>query len=480
MRIPALIIISLQFVSSFVFSQSVSYKAQTVKESWYSPDSKSWGPEVFIKKYKYNSSGDTLEALIDDRQSMIIYKWERTINKLHQPVTEKMFVYYTQRDTWIFHEQKDYLYKDGLLIFKQHLAYDISFNVTKTKVFYSYDTKGRIAEYYKLDSIDEQWIKTYGIVHAYADSAGFLKTHTTTVYNPDQDKHVNDKKTEFTYDTKGNIIKKLVLAWQIDYNDMVYKWLGYNVDEYKYNATGVYTEHLFGQGMWPYQKYTDIQWYDWDKKQKASYIYHIWNTDKKQWDKKLRYKISYPDSVTSVTLIEELYDNFWILKFRETLVVRNGKKDVIKSEILDANDKWKVHNYILFEHTYDTSMNLRETIYSLQDHIQTELTPMYRYVYEDYVQIVGMDQARHFISADIYPNPANKFINITINAKKAIQSNIVIYDLAGRRMSCTAKTISPGKNTFEIEINNLEPGIYIIKIESAGGNVYSGKIVKTQ
>ncbi len=38
----------------------------------------------------------------------------------------------------------------------------------------------------------------------------------------------------------------------------------------------------------------------------------------------------------------------------------------------------------------------------------------------------------------------------------------------------------PGINTFTLEINDLKAGIYILKIETADGNFYSQKFIKTE
>lgn len=71
---------------------------------------------------------------------------------------------------------------------------------------------------------------------------------------------------------------------------------------------------------------------------------------------------------------------------------------------------------------------------------------------------------------EIYPNPANEIIYFKNNLNNQIQ-NIKIIDLAGKIIFITNENLS------EINIQNLETGIYIISITSEN-KIYNYKIVK--
>lgn len=77
-------------------------------------------------------------------------------------------------------------------------------------------------------------------------------------------------------------------------------------------------------------------------------------------------------------------------------------------------------------------------------------------------------EAHSINQVQIYPNPASSFIHIEI-AKKSTIKNISIYSLLGQKMVLNKNN---DKNlplsSDEIDIQNLKPGIYIIKVETDG------------
>ena len=69
----------------------------------------------------------------------------------------------------------------------------------------------------------------------------------------------------------------------------------------------------------------------------------------------------------------------------------------------------------------------------------------------------------------IYPNPAKELINIQINAT---DFTVNLYDLTGRIVSTVF-------NEYQIDIADLQTGIYVVDIRDTNGvSLYSGKLIK--
>ncbi len=78
----------------------------------------------------------------------------------------------------------------------------------------------------------------------------------------------------------------------------------------------------------------------------------------------------------------------------------------------------------------------------------------------------------------IYPNPARDAFNIKFYSNKNVNSIISLYDMLGNEIYSTAiETYSNSSSNILINSENLEQGIYYIKIQQ-GENVYWEKIVK--
>jgi len=80
----------------------------------------------------------------------------------------------------------------------------------------------------------------------------------------------------------------------------------------------------------------------------------------------------------------------------------------------------------------------------------------------------------------IYPNPAHENIQLNFYLSKN-ESNIVIniFDLFGRLVITNQLNGNTGENTFSINLGNqLQSGIYIIKIQTNDDVIESSRFVK--
>jgi hypothetical protein len=88
--------------------------------------------------------------------------------------------------------------------------------------------------------------------------------------------------------------------------------------------------------------------------------------------------------------------------------------------------------------------------------------------YFGYKALVGLQNVENEETLNVYPNPTSSklYIQGRLNAKKQI------LDISGRVLLCTDEN--------EIDISNLNQGIYILQIENKKGNIETRKIVKVK
>ena len=91
----------------------------------------------------------------------------------------------------------------------------------------------------------------------------------------------------------------------------------------------------------------------------------------------------------------------------------------------------------------------------------------------DYFQSINNYSTNNYLN--IYPNPANSFVNIESN-KLNLESNteIKLTDVTGKQIQTN---VINKKGNYKINIDNLSPGTYFIIIK--GKEIYRGKFVKT-
>jgi hypothetical protein len=73
-----------------------------------------------------------------------------------------------------------------------------------------------------------------------------------------------------------------------------------------------------------------------------------------------------------------------------------------------------------------------------------------------------------------YPNPADNSVNLRLNNGNI--EKLFIYDLQGRVVFHYQE--STNSKSVEVDLNDFQKGLYIIRVESHGGSVSSTKLIK--
>lgn len=81
------------------------------------------------------------------------------------------------------------------------------------------------------------------------------------------------------------------------------------------------------------------------------------------------------------------------------------------------------------------------------------------------------------LDVNLFPNPAQSLLNVTLTTEKAATVHLYIADMAGHLYFPANRTIQAGDNVLSLDISTLPAGMYILGI-SAGDEVMTKKWVK--
>lgn len=83
---------------------------------------------------------------------------------------------------------------------------------------------------------------------------------------------------------------------------------------------------------------------------------------------------------------------------------------------------------------------------------------------------VGKDATVEAVaSLNLYPNPAKTTMTVAYLSPLNQDVNIAIYDMLGRRVSNFAQTMYAGENSFQVNVEMLKAGMYIVEVQNVDG-----------
>jgi predicted solute-binding protein len=77
------------------------------------------------------------------------------------------------------------------------------------------------------------------------------------------------------------------------------------------------------------------------------------------------------------------------------------------------------------------------------------------------------ENVKNVFSLEIFPNPAKESARITINASRASETSILLFNSLGEMLSEKNVSVREGKNTYPLDVSALPEGIYFVSIKSA-------------
>jgi hypothetical protein len=91
--------------------------------------------------------------------------------------------------------------------------------------------------------------------------------------------------------------------------------------------------------------------------------------------------------------------------------------------------------------------------------------------------IVGMDQESSG-KALLYPNPAGKNVrSVSVSAPEKIR-RIMVFSMVGVKVMESGDFTSSRQEMKKLDISNIEPGFYLVKIETLDGDSFSLQFIR--
>ena len=121
---------------------------------------------------------------------------------------------------------------------------------------------------------------------------------------------------------------------------------------------------------------------------------------------------------------------------------------------------------------YSVTQEVADALFNNSDHlpVMMELEIVTNY---------GVNElTNNTLSFDLYPNPANDIINLRFYQDNIGKANILLFNTLGQMVYSEELMVSESLSEHSINIENLQKGLYFLKITNADGLTKTVKIVK--
>ena len=81
------------------------------------------------------------------------------------------------------------------------------------------------------------------------------------------------------------------------------------------------------------------------------------------------------------------------------------------------------------------------------------------------------------IELNVFPNPAQNYLNVTVNTDAPVIATMYVVNAAGQQMHMVTKQLTAGENQYSLNTTNMAPGVYSLVINT-GAAVITKKWVK--
>jgi len=81
-------------------------------------------------------------------------------------------------------------------------------------------------------------------------------------------------------------------------------------------------------------------------------------------------------------------------------------------------------------------------------------------------------------AGDIFPNPADRNARVELTNQKSTVITVQVLDITGRNHSVSEYSLNAGRSVIDILMENLQTGLYIVKISNTEGNVITKKVIR--
>lgn len=330
---------------------------------------------------------------------------------------------------WLNYFKYNYTYDESGFLIKNHSQlWDASSNTWKSnnQTTYTNNSNGNVIQYISQDWNQQSgsWVNKNRISYTYTSSN---KTQTETNETWSDGEWVNFSKDTYTYDGDGNTTNVLSQLWETTSNT----WKNSSQRNYT-NNNGLVQQ----------------------------YIIQTWDQSSSAWlnNQRVLYSYNASNEIQDVTY-DNISGNSWS-SFLKSIYNYDASGSVSKilTQTKGSNTNWVNNSQVL----YSNNSNGVLQQYTVQNWDQSSgvWINLQRgsYTYNS----PNMVQEKNEIEFTCSPNPASDFITIRLSSSDFVK--VSIMNLHGQVLS---KRVENG-NEFQIPINDLPKGIYIINLECKG------------
>lgn len=309
---------------------------------------------------------------------------------------------------------------------------------------------------------DNKWELSSGVIFTSDKKNPNQEITTKLIYNDTLKKYIPSTKIISNYN--GTLIEETIYQ-----NYVNNSWENISAEGYDYNNQGQISAILYltwdGQMFQNQEMYSNIVWYNYDKKQFTEMVAKIWDGTKWVNSQKAHYQYSMNLGVIGITFQWE-NDN-WEYQYRisEEFDIHNNSKG-FKMENFNGN-AWSVVIETKSEYYYDSNNRLIETISKINEggkwiNISRETI--------NYGSSTGIEAEK--ISVKVFPNPCVDFIKI--ETKNSIADIVNVYNLQGQKV---ISETSFDTHSQSINVSELQNGFYILEVKQ-GAQLITEKFLK--
>jgi len=339
--------------------------------------------------------------------------------------------------SWVSYSKQNYTYDTNGFLIKTHLQlWDTSSNSWKNdnQTTYTNNSNGNVIHYISQDWNQQSgsWVNKNRIGYTYTSSN---KTQTEINETWSDGEWVNFYKDTYTYDGDGNTTNVLSQLWETNSNT----W------ENEYNRNYTYNNGLTQQ-----------------------YIVQTWDQSSSAWSNHQLVLYSYNASNKIQEMTYQSYDYGWFSFMRSLYTYdASGSVSKILSQTKGSNSNWENSCQVLYSN--NSNGVLQQYTAQNWDQSSGDWINSLRGSYTYYN--TNMVQESNGIEFACSPNPASDFITIRLSSPDFVK--VSIMNLQGQVLSTRVEN----GNEFQISINDLPKGVYIINLER-GGKMGSYKFIK--
>ena len=90
--------------------------------------------------------------------------------------------------------------------------------------------------------------------------------------------------------------------------------------------------------------------------------------------------------------------------------------------------------------------------------------------------LTSIDDVAHGMQAEklrLYPVPASELVNIELMAPNSSIERVTLYNISGKTMLVEEAS----QSKIQLNVSQMRPGIYLVKVEGRGGEIYTRRLV---